>query len=49
MVCDLPRALDGARIQPFNRVGDAGMQVLPARGRDAGKERAGLSSENPSR
>src|SRR5580704_6665423 len=39
MVSDLPRALDGPAIEPFDRIGDGRMQVLSARGRDAGKER----------
>src|SRR5882724_5455222 len=39
MVCDLARTLDGTGIEPLDRIGDNGMQVLSARGRDAGKQR----------
>ena len=40
MVSDLSGALvDGTGIEPLDRVGDAGVQSLSARGRDAGKQR----------
>jgi hypothetical protein len=38
MISDLSGALlDGLGIEPLNCVGDTGMQLLSARGRDAGK------------
>ena len=40
MVCDLSGALvNGIGIEPLDRVGDSGVQLLSARGRDAGKQR----------